>query len=121
MRPKFDERDAELLALRIAARDAIPGPRIGDYLVFPDGHMERFSYDWGDDIQTSPGGTFYLDRSGLASFSGGLNEAVLKARMLDTGAALPGSFWFFHHDWRTAHNGVDVTAPCRVFRLRPEG
>lgn len=120
MPPKFDEKDAEILAHRVALREMRRGPRVGDYLVFPDGHVERFSYDWGEDIQTSQGGSFYLGE-GSASFSGGLNEALPKAAMEDTGAFLSGRFWFFHHGHVTAHNGVDVVAPCRVFRLIAKG
>jgi hypothetical protein len=32
-----------------------------------------------------------------------------------TDERLPGRFWFFHHDHWTAHNGVDVEIPCRVY------
>ena len=110
----LDEKDQELLDARIKSRDSIDGPRIGDYILFPTGEIERLSYDWGDGMQTAPGGSFYLHKQ--ASFSsGGLNPITPKAQMKETDAILPGDFWFFHHDQAGASRGVYFEAPCRVF------
>lgn len=117
MRPTFDERDKVLLAGRIKSREKIKGVRLGDFVVFPDGHRERVSHHWGDAVQTSPGGSFYLDRGGAVSFSGGLNPSIPLAKIQLTPEVAEGAFWFFHHDFWWADNGVDVVAPCRVFRV----
>jgi hypothetical protein len=115
--PTFDDKDAEILAERVALRDRRAGPRIGDYVEFEDGRAGRFSHDWGDSIQWSEGGSFSLTESGGASFSGGLNPAIPKACLTPTGQR-DGAFWFFHHGHWRAHNGVDCMAPCRVYRAK---
>jgi len=124
MRPTFDDKDQALLDARIIARDAIDGPRIGDWLKLPTGDYVRFTHDWGDDIQTtimgwaSEGG-FYLSKGGYASFSGGLDPALPKAKMSLTEEVKEGVFWFFHHDHSGAHRGVYCKAPCRVYQFNP--
>jgi len=119
MRPTFDDRDATIKARRLAAWNTRNGPRVGDFVIMPDLTYQRFSHDWGDSIQTSEGGSFYLGE-GYASFSGGLNPSVPKSRLVLTDEIREGSFWFFHHDFMRAHNGVYFTAPCRVYRLEAE-
>lgn len=113
--PQFDERDAELLAKRVHERDAITSPRIGDYIRFPSGELERFSSGWVDGLQTSPGGSFYLCHNGAASFSGSLNPSTPRDKITLTSETLPGSFWFFHHDLPGAGRGVYFDIPCRVY------
>jgi hypothetical protein len=123
MKPQFDEKDSAILAKREALFNAHPGPRVGDYVQFPDHHVERFSHDWGDSIQTTDGlygQSFYLDRTGYADFSGGLNPAIAKAELVDLLAPMRGSFWFFHHDQARASNGVEFSIACRVFSYSGE-
>jgi hypothetical protein len=121
--------DTELLENRTAMRDEHPGPRVGDYVIFPDDisrdgeyerQVERFSHDWGDALQTSPGGSWYLG-DGYASFSGALNPSIPKSHLIDTGETRPGQFWFFKDNSPRAYNGIDVQAPCRVYRYTPVG
>lgn len=112
----LDTKDQELLATAVLLRDQETGPRIGDYVLFATGQLERFSHDWGADIQTSPGGSFYLNKSGRGSLScGGLNPATPREELELTSATLPGSFWFFHHGLAGAGRGVYFDIPCRVF------
>lgn len=119
-----DEKDLELLADRIKARDKRQGPRVGDFVQLTDGTERRFTHDWGSDIQTTVGpshpcdgdASFYLGNNGGADFSGSLDRAIPKSQLTDTGETKSARFWFFHHDYMTAHNGVSVVAPCRVFR-----
>lgn len=75
---QLDHIDQQILDAAVALRDQIEGPRIGDFVLFPTGQLERFSHDWGDGgIQTSPGGSFFLSRSGHGSLScGGLNPCI---------------------------------------------
>lgn len=119
--PTFDDTDAGLLAARIAKRDAMTGPRVGDFARMPCGKMVRFSHHLGDSIQTTDGrfgASFYLGRDGHADFSGGLDPAIPLARMSEErGSLRMGAFWFFHHDHVRAHNGVTVKVPCRVFNI----
>lgn len=122
--PRFDDRDAEIRRERMEARALLLGPRVGDFVRMPgeDG-LRRFTYDWGDDIQTTWGpnsdGSFYLCVGGGMSYSGGLDPAILKSRLIDTGEVRDGRCWFFHHAFQQAHNGVHTRVPCRVYRYEP--
>ncbi len=118
MYPQLDRRDSGLFLQKLVAWNKRRGPRVGDFVNMPDGRRMRFSHDWGDDIQISKGGSFFLGL-GYVSFSGGLEPAIDKAHLSDTGKTEDGSFWFFHHNYQTAHNGVDVRAACRVFTYAP--
>ncbi|ADV02159.1 MULTISPECIES: hypothetical protein [Comamonadaceae] len=117
MNHHLDSIDQEMLRISIEMRDTLEGPRMGDFVLFPNGELERFSYDWGNDIQTSPGGSFFLGKAGHASLScGGLHPPVSKQSLEITSAALPGAFWFFHHGTAGAGRGVECEAPCRVYK-----
>ena len=123
MRPQFDERDGEILRAKEQAFNAVPGPRVGDFLQTPDG-MLRFTHDWGESIQTTVhakhpcygDASFYLS-DGCASFSGSLDPAIDKAKLCDTGRTEQGSFWFFHHDHPGAERGVYCKMVVRIFEL----
>lgn len=114
---QWDETDHELLDKRVKARDAIIGPRLGDYVLFNDGIYGRFCHDWGEDIQWCPGGSFHLFSGGGCSYSGGLNSAILKSGLKPIDKTKLGSFWFFHHDLAGASRGVYFKIPCRVFEV----
>ena len=115
----LDIQDSAILAARQALRDQFEGPRVGDFINMKDGTLRRFTHDWGTAIQvtsTLPGSQrFYLHHNGCLDYSGGLDPAIPKSRLKPIGTTQPGSVWFFHHDQARAHNGVDVTLPCRVF------
>lgn len=122
-RPQFDKRDAEIRLAAIAARDRVRGPRVGDYVRMGDGTLRRFTYHWGDSIQTTVGeahpcsgdASFYLGSDGGMSFSGSLNRGIPVAQIESTEKVLEGSAWFFHHGQPAAHCGVSCSIPCRVF------
>ena len=125
MRPEFDAENARILAHREAAYNKIAGPRVGDFLRVEDGLL-RFTHDWGDCIQTTvrPKHPCYGDQSfylsdGSVSFSGSLDKPIDKAKLRDTGEKQDGSFWFFHHNYAAASNGVYFKMPCRVFEVTP--
>ena len=119
----FDEQDALIVFARAALRDQRPGPRVGDFVLMPDGHMHRFTYDWGEDIQTTSKGfgegSHYLCAGGGVSYSGALDEALPKDCLEEMPDPLMGNFWIFHHDLHTAHNGVTFSIPCRAYRYIP--
>ena len=116
MNPTFDDHDQVMADICKASRNKRRGPRIGDFVDMPDGRTMRFSHDWGDDIQISEGGSYYLMASGGVSMSGGLEPAIDKAKLTKTRRAQPGTFWFFHHGHSRAHNGVYFQIPCRVYK-----
>lgn len=120
-RNPFDEQDMKIYQARIDSYNKKSGPRVGDYIIMEDGHYHRFSHDWGDSLQTTDGeygSSFYLDVNGYVSFSGGLKPSIKKKyifRNIDPDTK-EGTFWFFHHDWHTASNGVYFSAPVRVYK-----
>ena len=120
----LDDKDREILAQRIGEWSAYEGgPRVGEYFLTPDGYL-RFTHDWGETIQTTvkPGydSSFYFGRGGYMSFSGSLNPGIRTDSLELTSEIRDGACWFFSHDYSEAHNGVHVTAPCRVWRLKTE-
>ncbi len=99
-------------------RSQIHEPLMGDFVLFPTGEIERFSHDWGDGIQTSPGGSFYLNANGRSYLSsGGLNPCIPTDSIEEIpGVSLQGRFWYFHHERAGAGRGVYVDCACRVFK-----
>lgn len=114
----IDHIDQSYLDKAAYLRSQIHEPLMGDYVLFPTGELERFSHAWGDSIQTSPGGSFYLNANGRSSLScGGLNPSVPIDSIEEIpGATLQGRFWFFHHGRAGAGRGVYVDCACRVFK-----
>ena len=114
---QFDHRDQLILEEIIPLREAIQGPRQGDFVRFPTGEIERFCHNWKDSQQTSPiwAGSFFLFGNGQASFSGSLNPAIPQDTIAPTDEMMEGSFWFFHHNASGAGRGVSFKIPCRVF------
>ena len=111
-----DFKDQAIAELRINEWNKDTDPRVGDYVIMPDGTFERFSYRWPEGLQTSKGGSFYLG-TGYASFSGGLNPSIPNEKIQGTTEKKTGTFWIFHHDYMTAFNSVGVRAECRVYKV----
>lgn len=117
MQNSLDAIDQSILAKAIESRDSLKESRIGDFVLFSDGQLERLSHDWGSDMQTSPGGSFSLSANGHGSLScGGLHPAIPKSSLELTKASLPGGFWFFHHGIPGAGRGVGFDISCRVYK-----
>lgn len=112
--PRLDETDAAIFSERFHAFQDIHGPRVGDYVKFADGRMERISHICGDSVQTSESGSFYLGK-GYVSFSGGLNPGIPLDELEYRADHKRGSVWFFHHDHACADNGVHVSMDFRVY------
>lgn len=120
MYPKFDERDQKILDERLAAFAEREGPQTGHYVRFADGTMRRISHVWDwegcDDpsVQTSDCGSWYFGEWYM-SFSGSLYKGIPASTLARTNETKPGRAWFFHHDYRSAHNGVDVMVDLPVW------
>ena len=117
----LDERDRAIFAARVAQFDPTEGPRVGDHVDFTDGVSRLISYVWGDGtdeldgVQTSDGGSFYLG-DGYMSFSGSLYICVPHDTLTLTEETRATVAWFFHHDWHSRDNGVDVKVAMRVWK-----
>lgn len=128
MRPDsdFDHEDAKILKRRQAAFERQETPQLGDYVRFADGVERRISHVWGfhgGGIQTSDGRwgmSFYLGDDSYVEFSGGLYGSVPPETLKLTDERKKGRFWFFHHGWVEAYNGIGVWVPCRVWQCSQE-
>lgn len=119
MKRGLTSKDLAHLEICLKAREAIKGPRVGDFVIVPWGlGPMRFSHDWGDTIQISTGGSFYLGSSGEASFSGSLEPAIDKSKLrqaLGLDAEQAGSFWIWKEGYAGAGRGVSVYVECRTY------
>lgn len=111
-----DDRDMAIAEERLKKFDQDPDPRVGDFVITPEGKLQRIAYCWPDQLQTCDGGSFFLG-NGYADMSGGLDPGFKKEAFKITEEKKPGRFWFFHHDYRMAHNGIGVLALCRVYKV----
>jgi hypothetical protein len=114
----LDERDAAILAERQAAflsRSGVVGPQQGDVVEFRDGTRRRVAYAWPESVQTGRlRASYYLGR-GYMSHSGSCFRSVPRDAFAPTDRTSWESAWFFHHDHRSAHNGVDVLVDVPVW------
>ena len=130
---RVTNKNAEMLAERIAAYDKIEGPRVGDYLDFAEPQRSgyegrtassfRIAHDWGDRVQPAAcggdTGSFYVS-VGSMSYSGGLTPPIPTSRLEATGLHRSGCLWFFSENITGAGRGVHFSAQFRVFRVLPE-
>lgn len=91
-------------------------PRVGDFVIMPDGSYDRVAYVWPDVIQTCTGGSFYMG-CGYASMSGGLKPGIPKDKFKRIEEIKTGRFWTFHHDCQQADNSIGIACGCRVFKV----
>ena len=130
MKPASDDRDYEIKSIRErelnARRNRENRPMLGDYLRFPDGTLARFTHDWDDSLQTTVyrkdhpclgDSSFYLGNEGCVSFSGSRAPSIPLEKINPTNDWIDASFWFFHNNFATAHNGVTCTFPVKVWDL----
>ena len=119
---EFDARDAEIVADRMAMREARHRrvlPWEGDWLRFPNGEFRRAAYCWDDGVQpvssVGDGGSFHLCANGHADMSGGLDSIIPNGCFRATDETRDADVWIFHHGSTGAHRGVHTKVPFRVF------
>jgi hypothetical protein len=120
MRPRFDDRDARIVAERCRLWEMRDGPRVGDFLQLKNGALRRVAHINGDVIQTASNGKsdeyeFYLG-TGYMSFSGEVDKAIPKATLTRLPFARKGACWLYHQDERQPSNPkVSTSVNCRVY------
>jgi hypothetical protein len=117
--PSALQKNLAIRARIQAAFDVRAGLRVGDFARWPNGEIRRCSHSWGETMQTSKTGSFYMGESGFASFSGALQPAQLKEFFKPTEEVMDGEFWCFSEGIVGAGRAWYFTLPCRVFRLAP--
>jgi hypothetical protein len=116
---KYPEINAKLLAKKVAEFDKIDGPRVGDFLRFPNGECCRIAKIDDEAFQLGNGG-FFLYGKGGCEYSGGLYAVHPTGSLRPTGETKSGAIWFFNKDEPAENNGVDFSIEFRVFALRDE-
>ena len=109
----------EIFKSRVEQYDKIEGIRVGDWVRFPDGTMNRVTHIWDVEperqIQTGGNGCGFYLGDGYISYSGGLDPAVPESKFTLVPETKLGWVWFFKKNYRAAHNGIDYEMPFRVF------
>lgn len=115
----------EHLTKCITAREAIEGPRVGDYLLYADYSMARLAHHWGDSVQPSSngtGGSYHLTATGVVSYSGGLEPSIAIGRLtkhyMGDYGIMAGPMWVCFRGILEAHCSVTVPVPCRVYLVQ---
>lgn len=100
------------------------GPRVGDYVLLPNGKYDRFTQEYENKDWIQAGGSsessFYFFPSGGLTYSGTLNEGYPRKDLILTSETKDGKCWFFDRDRGAANNGVYFRSTFRVFRLKGE-
>jgi len=115
-----EDVNESILEKRMEMYNEKSGPRVGDWLVKKvkgEDKYYRFSHNYGDSLQISDGGSFYLGE-GYISFSGSLEPSIPLEKMEDTGEKKLGQVWFFKNDIKQAENGITLETEFRVYRLK---
>lgn len=118
----FDARDEELRQQGLKYWNALLGPRVGDFVIEPDGGEHRISTKTANHFQLSEPrfGASYHWAWWYCSYSGGHKPVLHPLASLEpTRETRDGHVWFFHHDITGPHRGVPCTIPCRVYRFTP--
>jgi hypothetical protein len=141
----LDCEDGRILAEISIARKKIKTPREGDFVILPDGNIERLlSYGaiaslWENGRRVerrNPVSTISEDNHGdfclshrahtdpkyrnwrkvSVGYAG--RHAFYESKLIDTGEEKLGEYWFAHHgESMSAGCAVHVEIPCRVYRL----
>lgn len=112
------QNDLNLIVNRITARSNRTEILEGDVIEYLDGHTERVTHVW-DDGQIQAGGgssSYYMGKSGYASYSGGLNSGLPLAELKLTENTKECLFWFFSGDMSGGGRGVNFYCPVKVWK-----
>jgi hypothetical protein len=108
----------ELLLDRTIKYDKDTSPRVGDFLLLPNGEYDRFTYKGGNHLQTGGiCGSYYLG-NGYETYSGSLDRGIKLVDIEFADNFKTGKVWFFNHDIARAHNGVYFEIKQRVYKLK---
>lgn len=116
--PELKSSNKAIVTKRMRLYDQIKGPRVGDYIILKDGTLDRFTHNWGNEIQVGGmGGSFYLG-NGFIEYSGGLDPSISKSEIVPTKQKRSGSVWIFDDDRHVAGGAVYFKVYFRVFKQK---
>ena len=116
------QKNFELATERINKKLAFSKPTVGDFFVI-ENKVFRIASLWNDSegFQYTEDGSFYMDKDGFCSYSGGFCfdfGSTFKLKDLKPTKALKmGGFWFFSNNEVKAHNGVHFKMDFKVWIL----
>jgi hypothetical protein len=118
---------------RVRKREAIKGPRAGDWVIMADGSFARLTLNgiyktsngWRrfatDNRSLFPNHSrnFWLSEDGRIGYSGGnqFHDVSHDAKLVDTGQTKSGTFCASKMGVPILPTGFDFELPCRVYRL----
>lgn len=117
MRPRFDDRDARIVAERCAKWEQRDGPRVGDFCQLKDGSLRRVAETYGDVLQLADQareGHFYLGEQSMR-FAGRFGEAMPTGSFMRMPFSRKGRCWIYHHNRPEKSDPVDTEVNCRVY------
>lgn len=123
-----EDGDSKFVRESMSIRDLQEGPRIGDFVRFPDGAIHRLARERegveGSYQTAEPeSGAFYLGGPDTLFFSCGslsLGPFVTARGLKLTEEARDGAVWTFHNQDASPGNRVDFQVPFRVFDVIPD-
>lgn len=91
---------------------------VGDYLRMPDGSESRVTYCHDDGVQDGGGsGSFFLNKSGQGSYSGGLNGIKPFNKIKPTNETKKALFWIFSRDLWGGNRGFYFYINVKVWKI----
>lgn len=111
------QKNLILINERIANRQEFTEILLGDIIRYKDGRKERVTHVWEDGQCQAGGwgGSYYMAKSGGASYSGGLNSGLHIDQLELTTETEPVMFWMFSRDWSGANRGIYFYCPVKIW------
>lgn len=114
------EKDLEILNRYQAnfLEVATDEPRNGDALILPTGETVYFCHTLENSVQTTPGGSYNLSKSGYLSYSGGLDSGINKNDIYLTDELTTLQIWFSHGGYLCAGSAIYAIIKTRVWKCK---
>ena len=118
-------RTTEHLLKCLKEREAIEGPRVGDFILRKNGALERLCVQSVDSFQSYENGSYCLHSSGTVSYSGTCGDVIKRENIKEwyyffddfTGAkGFSGQFWICYNGYLTGNCSVIVNLECRMYK-----
>lgn len=111
-------KNQQILKSRTLQFNKTKGPRVGDYLKYPDGSFTRFTVDLGESLQTGGERGSYFLYGSCCDYSGGCDSGIKKSDLVPTRETKPGDLWFFDEGITGAGRRKDFQINFRVFDIK---
>ena len=93
-------------------------PKVGDIVQLPNEEKVFICHVHENSVQTTGGGSFSIFKSGVMSYSGGLDSGLKKTDLLPTGRKDYCTCWFPEGNHLRAHAAIYTKILVRVWEVR---